>query len=103
MLIVYQEPMILKWAKVVTVISLTINSRDNSDEDYRPGPQDEEEGYGSVSAQQDQMGGAHVGSMAHTRGVEYGTSFQFLTKLRNLNLSTSVAPLKQFFSTTRAH
>jgi hypothetical protein len=55
---VYQEPMILQWAKVVTVISLTINSQDNSDEDYRHGPQDEEEGYGTVSAQQDQMGGA---------------------------------------------
>jgi hypothetical protein len=57
MLMVYQEPMILQWAKVVIVISLTINSQDNSDEDYRPGPQDEEEGYGTVSAQQDQMAG----------------------------------------------
>jgi hypothetical protein len=58
MLMVYQEPMILQWDKVVTVIPWTINSQDNSDEDYRPGPQDEEEGYGTVSAQQDQMGGA---------------------------------------------
>jgi hypothetical protein len=58
MLMVYQEPMILQWTKVVTVIPLTINSQDNSDEDYRPGPQDEEEGYGTASAQQDQMGGA---------------------------------------------
>jgi hypothetical protein len=58
MLMVYQEQMILQWAKIVTVISLTINSQDNSDEDYRPGPQDEEAGYGIVSAQQDQMGGA---------------------------------------------
>jgi hypothetical protein len=57
MLMVYQEPMILQWAKVVTIISLTINSQDNSDEDYRPGPQDEEEGHGTVSAQQGQMGG----------------------------------------------
>jgi hypothetical protein len=31
MLLVYQEPMILQWAKVVTVIPLTINSQDNSD------------------------------------------------------------------------
>jgi hypothetical protein len=53
MLMVYQEPMILQRAKVVTVIPLTINSQDNSDEDYRPGPQDEEEGYGTASAQQD--------------------------------------------------
>jgi hypothetical protein len=37
---------------------LTINSQDNSDKDYRPGPQDEEEGYGTVSAQQEQMGKA---------------------------------------------
>jgi hypothetical protein len=50
MLIVYQEPMILQWAKVVTVIPLTINSRDNSDEDYRSERQDEEEGYGTASA-----------------------------------------------------
>jgi hypothetical protein len=58
MLMAYQEPMILQWAKVVTVIPLTINSHDNYDEDYRPGPQYEEEGYGTASAQQDQMGGA---------------------------------------------
>jgi hypothetical protein len=55
---VYQEPMTLRWAKIVTVIPLTINSQDNSDEDYRLGPQNEEEGYGTVSAQQDQMNGA---------------------------------------------
>jgi hypothetical protein len=55
---IYQEPMILQWAKVVTVIPLTINSQDNSGANYRPGPQDEEEGYGTASAQQNQMGGA---------------------------------------------
>jgi DMSO reductase anchor subunit len=38
MLMVYQEPMILQWAKVVTVIPLTINSQDKSDEDYRLEP-----------------------------------------------------------------
>jgi hypothetical protein len=53
MLMVYQKPMILQWAKVVIVIPLTINSQDKSDEDYRPGPQDEEDGYGTASAQQD--------------------------------------------------
>jgi hypothetical protein len=57
MLMVYQEPIILQWDKVVTVIPLTINSHDKSDKDYRPRPQDEEEGYGTASAQQDQMGG----------------------------------------------
>jgi hypothetical protein len=41
MLMVYQESMTLHWAKVVTVIPLTISWQDNSDEDYRPGPQDE--------------------------------------------------------------
>jgi hypothetical protein len=60
MSMVYQEPMILQWAKVDTVIPLTINSQDNSDEDYRPGPQDEEEGYGTASAQQDQWVGLNA-------------------------------------------
>jgi hypothetical protein len=46
MLMVYQEPMILQWTKVVTIIPLTINSQDKFDENYRPRPQDEEEGYG---------------------------------------------------------
>jgi hypothetical protein len=50
--------MILQWANVVNVIPLTINSQDKSDEDYIPGPQDKEEGYGTASAQQDQMGGS---------------------------------------------
>jgi hypothetical protein len=58
MLMVYQEPMILQWDKVVTVIPLIINSQDKSDGDYILGPQDEEEGYGTASAQQDQMGGS---------------------------------------------
>jgi hypothetical protein len=58
LLMVYQEPMILQWGKVVTIIPLTINSQDKSNKDYRPGPQDEEEGCGTASAQQDQMGGA---------------------------------------------
>jgi hypothetical protein len=58
MLMVYQESMILQWAKVVTVIPLTINSKDKFDKDYRPGPQDEEERYGTASAQQDQVGRA---------------------------------------------
>jgi hypothetical protein len=51
------EPMILQWAKVVTIIPLTINSQDKSNEDYRPGPQEEEEGYGTASAQQDHIVG----------------------------------------------
>jgi hypothetical protein len=58
MLMVYQELMLLQWAKVVTVIPLTTNSQDKSDEDYGPGSQDEEEGYSTTDAQQDQVGGA---------------------------------------------
>jgi hypothetical protein len=42
-----------------------------------------------------------VGSMARRRGVEYESSFQFLMLEENLNLSTSVAHLKRFFSTTK--
>jgi hypothetical protein len=51
--------MILQWAKVVTVTPLTINSQDKSDEDYRPRPQDKEEGYGTANAQQDRGGAQH--------------------------------------------
>jgi hypothetical protein len=42
MLRVYQERMILQWAKVITVILLTINTQDKSDEDYIHGTQVEE-------------------------------------------------------------
>jgi hypothetical protein len=42
-----------------------------------------------------------VGSMARRRGVEYESSFQFLMLEEKLNLSTSVAHLKRFFSTTK--
>jgi hypothetical protein len=42
-----------------------------------------------------------VGSMAHRRGVEYGPSFQFLKHEENHSLSTSIANLKSFFSTTK--
>jgi hypothetical protein len=35
---------------------LTINSQDKSDEGYRPGSQDEEEGYGTAISQQDKVG-----------------------------------------------
>jgi hypothetical protein len=40
--------------------------------------------------------------MAHRRGVEYGTSFSISKTTKNLNLSASVAHLKQFFPTTKA-
>jgi hypothetical protein len=36
-------------------------------------------------------------------GLNMGLLFQFLKQQRDLNLSTSVAHLKEFFSTTKAH
>jgi hypothetical protein len=81
MLMVYQEPMILQWAKVVTVIPLTINSQDNSDEDYRPGPQDEEEGYGTTSAQQDQMGRAQCRGRAPRTPTKWPSDTMIVTEV----------------------
>jgi hypothetical protein len=46
--------------------------------------------------------GPGVGSMVcRRRGVEYGPSFEFLMHKENLSLSTNVAHLKRFFSTTK--
>jgi hypothetical protein len=81
MLMGYQEPMILQWAKVVTIIPLTINSQDNSDEDYRPGPQDEEEGYDIVSAQQDQMGGAQRRGRAPRTSTKWPRDTMIVTEV----------------------
>jgi hypothetical protein len=81
MLMVYQEPMILQWDKVVTVIPLTINSQDNSDEDYRPGPQVEEEGYGTASAQQDQMGGAQRRGRALRTSTKWPSDTMIVTEV----------------------
>jgi hypothetical protein len=72
---------ILQWAKVVTVISLTINSQDNFDEDYRPGPQDEEEGYGTVSAQQDQMGAAQRRGKAPRTSTKWPSDTMIVTEV----------------------
>jgi hypothetical protein len=94
MLMVYQEPMVLQWAKVVTVIPVTINSQDNSDEDYRPEPKDEEEGYDTASAQQDQMGGAqHRGRAPRT-----STKWPSVT---SWNFSRSVSNAKMWISKFR--
>jgi hypothetical protein len=81
MLMVYQELMILQWAKVVTVIPLTINSQDNSDEDYRPGAQDEEEGYGTAGAQQDQMGGAQRRGRAPRTSTKWPSDTMIVTEV----------------------
>jgi hypothetical protein len=81
MLIVYQEPMILQWAKVVTVIPLTINSQDNSDEDYRSERQDEEESYGTASAQQDQLGGAQRRGRAQRTSTKWPSDTMIVTEV----------------------
>jgi hypothetical protein len=81
MLMVYQEPMILQWAKIVTVIPLSITSQDNSDEDYRPGAQDEEEGYGTASAQQDQMGGAQRRGRAPRTSTKWPSDIMIVTEV----------------------
>jgi hypothetical protein len=60
---------------------LTINSQDNSDEDYRPGPQDEEEGYGTVSAQQDQMGGAQCQGRAPRTSTKWPSDIMIVTEV----------------------
>jgi hypothetical protein len=81
MLMVYQEPMTLQWAKLVTVIPLTINSHDNLDKDYRPGPQDEEKGYGTASAQQDQMGGAQRRGRAPRTSTKWPSGTMIVTEV----------------------
>jgi hypothetical protein len=81
MLMVYQEPMIFQWAKVVTIIPLTINSQDKSDEDYRPGPQDEQEGYGTSSAQQNQVGGAQCRGRAPRTYTKWQSDTKIVTEV----------------------
>jgi hypothetical protein len=92
MLMVYQEPMILQWAKVFTVIPLTINSQDNSDEEYKPGPQDEEEGYGTASAQQDQMGRAQRQGRAPRTSTKWPSDTMIVTEV---NIVVMPVPLTQ--------
>jgi hypothetical protein len=96
MLMVYQEPMILQWAKVVTVISLTINSQDNSDEDYRPGPQDEEEGYGTVSAQQDQMGGAQRRGRVLRTSTKWPSDIMIVTEIEIVGMLVPLTQKRRF-------
>jgi hypothetical protein len=86
MLIVYQEPMILQWAKVVNVIPLTVNSKDKSDEDYRPGPQGEEEGYGTASAQQEQMGGAQRRGRAPRTSTNWPSDTMIVTEVNMVRI-----------------
>jgi hypothetical protein len=96
MLMVYQEPMILQWAKVVTVISLTINSQDNSDEDYRPGPQDEEESYGTASAQQDQLGGAQRRGIAPRISTKWPSDTMIVTEVDIMGMPVPLTQKRMF-------
>jgi hypothetical protein len=96
MLMVYQEPMILQWAKLVTVNPLTINSQDNSDEDYRPGPQDVEEGYGTPSAQQDQMGGAQRRGRAPRTFTKWPSDTMIVTEVDIVGMRVPLTQKRRF-------
>jgi hypothetical protein len=96
MLMVYKEPMILQCAKVVTVIPLTINSQDKSNEDYRPVPQDEEEGYGTASAQQDQMGGAQCRGRAPRTSTKWPSDTMMVTEVDIVGMSVPLTQKHRF-------
>jgi hypothetical protein len=93
---VYQEPMILQWAKVVTVIPLTINSQDKSDEDYRPRPQDEEEGYGTTSAQQDQVGGAQRRGRTPRTSTKWPSDRMIVTEIDIVGMPVPLTQKRRF-------
>jgi hypothetical protein len=59
----------------------TINSLDISDEDYRPGPQDEKKGYGTASAQQDQVGGAQRRGRAPRTSTKWPSDTMIVTEV----------------------
>jgi hypothetical protein len=86
MLMVYQEPMILQWAKVVN----------NSDEDYRLGAQDEEEGYGTASAQQDQMGGAQRRGRAPRTSKKWPSDTMIVTEVDIVGMPVPLTQKRMF-------
>jgi hypothetical protein len=94
MLMVYQEPIILH--KVVTTIPLTINSKDNSDEDYRPGPQDEKEGYSTASAQQNQMGGAQHRGRAPRTSTKWPSDTMIVTEVDIVGMPVPLTQKRRF-------
>jgi hypothetical protein len=93
--------MILQWAKLVTVIPSTINSQDNSDEDYRPGPQDEEEGYDTVSAQQDQMGGAQRRGRAPRTSTKWPSDTMIVTEVNIVGMPVPLTQKRRFRALVR--
>jgi hypothetical protein len=96
MLMVYQEPMILQWAKVVTIIPLTVNSQDKYDEDYRPGPHDEKEGYGTASAQQDQMGGAQRRGRPPKTSTKWPSDTMIITEVGIVGMPVPLTQKRKF-------
>jgi hypothetical protein len=88
--------MILQWAKVVTVISLTINSQDNYGEEYRPEPQDEEEGCGSVSPQQDKMGGAQRRGRAPRTSTKWPSDTMIVTEVNIVGMPVPLTQKRRF-------
>jgi hypothetical protein len=96
MLMVYQEPMILQWAKVVIVIPMTINSQDKSDEDYILGPQDEEEGYDTARAQQDQVGGAQRRGRAPRTSTKWPSYTMIVTEVDIGGMSVPLTQQRRF-------
>jgi hypothetical protein len=96
MLTVYREPMILQWAKVFTVIPLTINSQDKSDEDYRPGPQDDEEGYDTASAQQHQVGGAQRRGRAPRTSTKWRSDTVIVTEVDIVGMLVLLSQKRRF-------
>jgi hypothetical protein len=75
---------------------LTINSQDISDEDYRPGPQDEEEGYGTVSAQQDQMGGAQRRGRAPRTSTKWPSDTMIVTEVDIVGMLVALTQKRGF-------
>jgi hypothetical protein len=86
MLMVYQEPMILQWAKVVN----------NSDEDYRLGAQNKEEGYGTASAQQDQMGGALRRGRAPRTSTKWPSDTMIVTEVDIAGMPVPLTQKRRF-------
>jgi hypothetical protein len=75
---------------------LTINSQDNSDEDYRLGSQDEEEGYGIVSAQQDQMGGTQRRGRTPRTSTKWTSDTMIVTEVDIVGMPVPLTQKRRF-------
>jgi hypothetical protein len=75
---------------------LTINSQVNSDKDYRPGPQDEEEGYGTVCAQQDQMGAAQRRGRAPRTSTKWPSHTMIVTEVDIVGMPVPLIQKRRF-------